>query len=310
MIDASAEIGVKQAWHKLAHWVYNKPHYQDQIVGGRRVTFYQSDRKQSGLLHIWLQEDGTSFSGYKASFGGVEAHGQVSVYNQLYDECLNFCKANEVTELNVRHWPASYNPLHFQASVNALTSLGFELLYEDLNYHVPLTFWAPELADNEQRRLRKCLEAGFTFKQIDLFGQPSDADLLSMYGIIRANRSQKGYALSMDETQFVTSIRQRPADFRLFTVNLNEVVAALALCVVISPQILYVYLPADDYQFRAFSPNVMLYEGIVKWAAASGFVQVDYGTSSLYGEINQGLSKFKRLIGGYESAKPFLRFRF
>lgn len=310
MIDASGDNSVKHAWHKLAHWLYNKPHYQQQITAGRRVTFYQTERKQTALMHIHLLDDGTAYSGFMSSFGGIEAHGSTLIYNSLYKECLNFCVANQVTELKIRHWPASYNPAHYNASIDALLEIGFETIYSDLNYHVPVTFWAPELTANEQRRLRKCQEAEFIFKQIALFNQPSEAELIEYYGIIRANRAHKGYALSMNQDQFVASIYDRPTDFRLFTVNKDGTTAALALCVIVSPQILYIYLPADDYKFRSFSPNVMLYYEIVRWAAANGFAQVDYGTCSLEGILNEGLKKFKQSIGGYQTDKPFLRFRF
>jgi hypothetical protein len=306
MIDLTSTTGVTAPWKKLPQWLFNQPHYVLERESPQRLTFYQTGRANSGLCHVVVTPDGEAISGWQASFGAAELFGKHANPLDLYQEILSYGRANNWTSLSLRHWPKCYQPRFYDVSVMALETLGFERQYQDLNYHVPITFWAPELAPNEKRRLTKCIKSGFVFRRIP----PKEWDPFAYYDFIAANRAHKGYSLSMDANAFALMLIQRPQDHVIFGVFDEECLIAIAVCVLVSSRILYVYYPADDYTYRYISPNVMLYTEIVRWAMVNGFALVDYGTASMAGVRNEGLIKFKEKLGGYLSMKPSFIFRF
>jgi lipid II:glycine glycyltransferase (peptidoglycan interpeptide bridge formation enzyme) len=101
-----------------------------------------------------------------------------------------------------------------------------------------------------------------------------------------------------------------PEEYRAWGVFYHQICLAMAITVRVSPSIEYIFYTADDLAFRRFSPVVMLHQGIFSQCLQEGVEILDLGTSSLKGNINQGVFNFKRNLGASLGWKSTFRKEF
>jgi hypothetical protein len=108
----------------------------------------------------------------------------------------------------------------------------------------------------------------------------------------------------MSEGQLTELFRLFPNNHFLFSVrDAAGEWAALTVAIQVNERVLYNFYPASPLSYNAFSPVVMLNEGLHAFGRASGLHLLDLGTSSLPTGLNQSLLQFKRHLGGILSLK-------
>ncbi|SFB81332.1 Acetyltransferase (GNAT) domain-containing protein [Flexibacter flexilis DSM 6793] len=284
---------------------FYSPRYTDWL---RAQIPQQLQRWQTpeACLLAWYNTDKKQLtSTVRASFGGIEAttHANFATHQYLYGQLLDWAKAQGATQIKVVLPPECYAPnVAWQAEI--LRELGFELLYQDLNFHWEITPEPVQTRWSGQARwkLSKSQRMGWTVTRV------SNPDLAKTYDFILASRARKGFELSMSQADFVAQCTQFPHDYQVFEVrNAAGELLANAVTLAVSEQVLYVFYTADAPQARALSPVLLLHAGIYAYAQAQGFGYLDLGTASLQGIVNEGVAHFKQTALG---ARPTPKYTF
>ena len=204
--------------------------------------------------------------------------------------------------MQLRGYPFAYDPAASTLLAEVLPRLGYRVRQAELNNHLPLTAsFESRLHPSERRRLHKCRRHGFHFEQEPPYLLPL------AYEFLARCREQKGQQLSLELARLQELFRLFPREHMLFSVRDGAGEwAALTVAIQVSGQILYNFYPASPLAYNAFSPVVMLNEGLHAFGQASGMRLLDLGTSTLPEGLNQSLLQFKRHLG----AVPSLRLTF
>lgn len=222
------------------------------------------------------------------------------------DELLAFVAAVEARlaalgarSLEILPAPEAYDNVAFSAQVYALLSSAYRISECDLTY-VTKTGGKPlseRMNYGNRKRLKKCEREGLAPMLL------SNDALAAVYATIAANRAAKGYPLSMSLDQLSKMASTFPDELILFGIPIGEELAAAALCLKVTPDVLYVFYWGDRPGYSAQSPVVALASAIADHCSANGIGLIDAGTSTVGPEPNLGLIQFKRGLGFSESLK-------
>jgi lipid II:glycine glycyltransferase (peptidoglycan interpeptide bridge formation enzyme) len=150
--------------------------------------------------------------------------------------------------------------------------------------------------------LHKCVKHGFTFQE-----EPA-GKLPEVWQFIRNCRLERTYAAPMPLENLAALLKLFPQDFRLFTVRQHNELAAATVAVRINGQTLYNFYPASPLRFNAFSPVILLTQGLFGFCRQENFQTLDLGTSNLPSGPNFPLIAFKKHLGGEPSLKLTFEF--
>ncbi|MGY2133968.1 hypothetical protein ACW9KT_17190 [Hymenobacter sp. HD11105] len=289
-------------------FLYFQPtHLALQMAPGAHLAFYLEDHTQGmtvAQLHVFLEnaaQPTMAYSPYQAPFGGVQmGPGLTSGALGRYLEAVHaVLEAARVRQVRLRAYPFAYDPTSSGLLTHVLSQLGYRVVLAELNNHLPLNQdFEARLHPSERRRLAKCRRHGFHFEQEPLFFLPK------AYEFLRRCREEKGQHLSMSEERLTELFRLLPNNHFLFSVrDAAGEWAALTVAIQVNERVLYNFYPASPLSYNAFSPVVMLNEGLHAFGRASGLHLLDLGTSSLPTGLNQSLLQFKRHLGGILSLK-------
>jgi hypothetical protein len=195
--------------------------------------------------------------------------------------------------------PMAHDPQAFSLQTYLLRSSGFQVSRCDLNQSllVDARTLSQRMSYGNLKRLRKCEREGLLTQEL-----PHSA-LPDVYDTLVANRTAKGHTLSMTLTGLQQMVDTHPDAVRLFGCQAGPAMAAAALCLRLSEQLLYVFYWGDRPGYAQLSPTVALADVIYAHCQADDICQMDVGTSTVDIEPNLGLLQFKRGLGFTESLK-------
>lgn len=263
----------------------------------------QNDDERSENLKIRLtlrnDLDGITIPG-KATFGGVWPAATISEFKKLFGE---IGRLGESTDAVWTLPPAYFYPEVFLSQIQLIEKLGGSLLFNDSSFHIAVDDWnLNQLSKGNRKKIRQCQAQNVQFCQ------GSIDDLPQIYDLILRNRISKGVTPSISFEQLVTAMRTFPNEYQLFALNLADDLIASAVTVMITPDIRYVYMWADNDNFRILSPVAMLCKEIVEDSQKNGINIVDLGTASVAGVLDPGLARFKLNLGAIHTPKPTFEF--
>ncbi|WP_133273167.1 hypothetical protein [Hymenobacter radiodurans] len=288
-------------------FLYMQPaHLGLQRSAGQQLAFYLEDQARGqtvAQLHIVIDAGthGLAYSPYQAPFGGIQlASGVPNAALKAFMLVVHATLEDlGVRRLRIRAYPFAYDPVGSALMTQVLSQLGYQVTLAELNNHLPLEQdFEARLHPSERRRLAKCRRHGFHFEQEPLFFLPK------AYEFLRRCREEKGQHLSLSEERLTELFRAFPNNHFLFSVRdpMGEW-AALTVAIQVNERVLYNFYPASPLAYNAFSPVVLLNEGLHAFGRASGLSLLDLGTSTLPTGLNQSLLQFKRHLGGVLSLK-------
>jgi len=232
----------------------------------------------------------------KATFGGVWPAASVNDFKKLFGEIKRLGGSADVV------WtlpPEYFYPEIFLSQIQLIEELGGILLFSDSSFHISVDDWDLSLlSKGNRKKIRQCQS------QCVQFRPGNNDDLPQIYELIRRNRISKGVTPSISFDQLVTAARIFPNEYQFFALYLSDDLIASAVTVMITPDIRYVYMWADDDNFRVLSPVAMLCKEIVEDSRKNGIKIVDLGTASVAGVLDPGLARFKMNLGAIETKKP------
>ncbi len=235
----------------------------------------------------------------RATFGGVwtwPINGiQPDVISSFYDHMIDGLSSKPV-EI---HLPPNYFYSDiFELQHEIITSKGGKILYVETSQYIDVESWAPEaMSKGNRKKLRQCAESIAITVRLPL------ADLDGVYELITINRLSRGVSLSISLSQLRKSFTEIPDAYRCYGTFLGSKLIAAAITVLITDDFEYVYMWADDAQYRSLSPVVSLCETIVNDSKSRGVRTLDLGISSKNGILDEGLSRFKINLGAVSGNK-------
>lgn len=289
-------------------WLFLTPAHQALQAHGRPVLAFFLEDEAAGrtVAQLYVVPDfegpGLARSPGQASFGGVQlAFGlPAAALHPLLDAAETTLRQHQQTQLELRGYPACYDPTGAAALAEALAQRGYQVALEETSYYLDAQRdYAAHLHPSESRRLRKCLRAGLAVEQEPPFLLPA------AYAFIAACRQERGHALSLSLARIEALFKAFPRQHLLFSVRKpGGDWAAMTIAIQLSARVVYNFYPASPLAENDLSPMVLLNEGLTAYARASGAAVVDLGTSTLPGGgPNAPLLNFKRHLGGIASPR-------
>lgn len=191
--------------------------------------------------------------------------------------------------------PPIYEGSLVAAISNSLLRAGYSVCFQDLNYSLDLQKlfvenYAALLPANGRKNLKIAMKSGLILQHCDELEEKCQA-----YGVIAANRKEKGYPLRMTWEDVSNTIKIVPHDFFLVKKDGNNIAAAQVFHV--REGIVQVIYWGDIPGYSECKPiNFLAYE-LINYYGSRGFRYIDVGPSSERGEPNYGLCDFKASIG-------------
>jgi hypothetical protein len=285
-------------------WLFNTSKHIQNQTSKSVFTFILTDslqKKTLAFFHLFV-ENQTGYSPLRASFGSFEIVEDIST--QAFDYLLKIINhtaiQQQLSEITIKHYPSCYNPSKSAFIKSGLLRNGFGYDKTFVNQHITVTQQSFEvgLHHSEKRRLRKCQKANFEFEE----WQNPDAN--AIYEFIAKNRQQLGYTITFSLAELSNWFNVFSDYFQVFCVRDNNQIAALALTVRVGDDVLYNFCPANNLDYRTFSPAVILTKGLYDYCFNNQIQVLDLGISlDSNGNYKQSLSKFKQNLGADMSEK-------
>ncbi|MCX6219199.1 GNAT family N-acetyltransferase [Spirosoma sp.] len=210
------------------------------------------------------------------------------------------------TRIRLLTYPRCYAPLQSDHLLWVLAKHKFVIADSNTSSFLPIDDepFVTKLAPAARRRLRKCREVEFIFAH----QQPTNVG--DVVTFIRRTRQQQGYPLPLEPEQLIDLLQSFPEQFSVFTVTNGPSLAAVMITVRVRHDILYTFLPASDPAYHAFSPMILLIDGLYSHCQQHGIHLLDLGVSlDASRQPKPSLLRFKRNLGAQESPKYTLERR-
>jgi hypothetical protein len=253
-----------------------------------RVTLKQDEEKKV----YWIPGPVTFGGFWPLQEGGVS----LDEFKTLFHQNLLSRTAYKLMEIKLP--PDYFYPDIFKIQKDSLIENGeYKCIYE-INNHIDLASWSE---DKMSRGNRKKINQ---FKKN--FGQVRKANINEFdlgIDVLIENRRSKGLNLSLTKEKIRYLLTNLPQFYTLYLAGIESNICAVALIVSIDKFVDYVLYWGDNLEFRHLSPVTSLFEELVKISITSNKLFLDLGISSLNGEINEGLYRYKKNLGSEDSKK-------
>jgi len=282
-------------------------HQALQAHGRPTLGFFLEDEaagRTVAQLYVVPDFDGPGLarSPGQASFGGVQlmAGLPAAALHSLLETAETILRQHQQTQLEIRGYPACYDPTGAATVTEALAQCGYQVALNEQNYYLDTRRdYAAHLAPSERRYLRKCQQAGLVVEQEPPYLLPL------AYEFIAECRRERGYALSLPLERVQALFRAFPQQHLLLSVREPAGTwAAVLIAIRASQAVFYDFYLASSRRLNQLSPSVLLLGGVHAFAQANEATVVDLGTSTLpTGAPNEPLLHFKRSLGGLASQR-------
>ena len=303
--ERSEMFEVENYFFSTKYFDYQKKHFAKALCfqvckSGRTV----------GVMHCFSNDGILWTSPGKATFGGLLMleRVQFSELFEIYRLILNLVisRGGKVIEITLP-------PEIHDSSINCkhawvLRSFGSVVTNSDLNHYILVNSKSldDQLDYSKRKRLNKCIRAGFVFESVEARNLPD------IYDLLEKNRASKQHRLSLSMDQLKELILLFPDQIHLFRLvrPSDETTLSAAVCIRLSPSVLYVFYWGDDPKYSNYSSVVALACGIYSYCVQEGIDILDLGVSTLNLEGNFGLVRFKDNLGAKVCRKDKIRLRF
>lgn len=266
--------------------------------------WYVFDFRESKTNKIYARisfnlKSGVAYSPLRAPFGSVEFYRRITemqlkeFLERIESELANL----GIQRLVIRNFPDLYDEGLSQTVHKVTRSLQFSC-HEEISSVILIDEKAFErkIKVSERQKLKKAA-ALFQIDKVDA------SDLKQIYSFIADCRKERNQSLSMTLAELKKTISAYPDRFYFFKAIRKDEIAAAAIVIRVSKEILYTFYYAHTKKHNRVSPVVFLISGIYNFARSNKFKMIDLGTSMIEGHINQPLLHFKKSIGGVSCSK-------
>lgn len=281
--------------------VYNSVAFNElnasKVAEVRHIVFTKGGKPRLGLT-VGVCHDGSLRAPFSAPFACFDFNKEQCV--EVMVGAVGLLR-RDYAGLRLTLPPAVYAPSMTAKTVLALNHCGARLLYDDWNFHLPLS--APggygSLVDSDTRRV-VTIAARCGYELLDVTDSPGRA-----YSVVAANHQAKGYPMHMSESQVVaTAGNGGPVKGRFFVLTDGTEDAAAAIVYDVAPGISQVIYWGDSPEHGCGYAMNLLAARLYDYYSGQGKSILDIGPSSSDGVPSAGLCNFKESIGCIVSSKP------
>lgn len=265
-----------------------------------RVVHLMKDNDPSMGLIMGIK-DGVAESPFSAPFGGFHYSHEYLFYNIVSDflsDLKDYIAAQGLKEVQITLPPDLYQISMNAKLVNAFFRLGFTMATPDITNWADLknfdgTWNKSMVAQN----CRKAVKHGLTWSLVTDRKSMEDS-----YAVIYRNREEQGRKIYMTLDNLLEVNRIIPVDFFLVRDSEGKGIGASVFYRGHEKVVTGIFL-GDDIEKRTLGTMNYLYKNCYEHYKEMGFVYIDLGTSSLAGEPNIGLIRFKELHNCFTSLR-------
>lgn len=278
-------------------------HLQQQTQGAFHViTALNQTTQRTDARCAFFPDQDTAASPSAAPFGSVEFAQTLpdAVLSEVIEALIDEARSTGSQTLQLVNYPHCYAPQQAERLTCQLIEHGFEVTESNLNAHIPVADdpFNRNLSLSERRRLQKCRRAGFHF------GHLVNPNPETVAAFVTDVRCQQQYQTTLSTDKLIHLLCRFPNEFPVFVVKDGPAIIALTVTVRVRADILYTFLPASQPGYHAFSPMVMLTDGLFTYCRQQNIRLLDLGVS-LDGDrqLKPSLLQFKRNLGAQTSLK-------
>lgn len=283
-------------------YIFNSPEHRALQSSEGWKCLYALDEKESIVAFLWVNIAGeVAHAPLRAPFGSIEV--DVNLESKGLYDFIGYV-AETLYGLGIKKIVLKNPPALYDASYSALLSTfllnqGFSIEQAEVSSVIPVsdTPYANLVTEWEHRKLKQA-KANSLF-----FQSQKGSHLQTIYSFIKACREEKGYNLSMPLPDLAKLSKAFPDRLHLFSVSHEADLAAACIAIQVSNDILYTFYYDHAKAYDAYSPVVMLIEGIYHFCQSQNIRLLDLGTAALNKQPNFPLLTFKAHIGGMPSPK-------
>ncbi len=247
-------------------------------------------------VHFSIQQD-TALSLPNAPYSGIIADDSSNFdsISNFIDQTLGQLREMGITRCIINQAPAFFFSRSGQIH-KVFQSKGYQATAE-INHHIDLNQWQNDFSQMQMRRVQKGIKSNLSFNQETV------SSLTEIHEFISHCRAQQDLKINID----LDRLRHLFATldcFRIHTVrDASGTLLACLVSIVVTDEIIYSYLPAFDRDFSALSPLSFLYYHLLPELYLQKFKIMDMGISSINGEPQTGLIRYKEGVGGKKTLR-------
>ncbi|MFK8137249.1 MAG: hypothetical protein AB8E15_02715 [Bdellovibrionales bacterium] len=301
-------IGPMQSEYFFDTRVFNELHYQN-AQNVYEINIWDQDKYISRFF-IGLR-DGEAMLPYSAPFQYFSSPNK-KTFEQIQTNVLaldEILKLLDVRKATISPPPVEYDLSWLAYFNNRLQKLeSIMLKHYELNNFQLLSQWScfndyfDSLSHSVRKNFRKSEENKLTF-------ECTEASFQDAYNVIEKNREQQGYPLKVSPSQMDKIFNRFQDRCQSFVVKHKDLVCAGAICFHITKDCAQVIYWGDLRDKSKLGSMACLVVNLTKYYIEKEFRLLDIGPSSLNGEPNEGLIRFKTNNACHTSLKPIYEWK-
>lgn len=278
--------------------IFNRSAYRyiQSPTGWRSFYVLAPAQHEAHASFHFFVADGIARSPLRAPFGSLEVSAllpQHLVYGFL-DYVNNCLKDAGLSEVFIKNPPELYAPEAMTLVSNFFVTRNYSVEEHEVGAIVPVTrnTFTDIIHPRKKRKLHQCRdEGGLNFRQLQHTSLPV------VYEFIEACRQQKNYRLSITLKDLQLFVERFPSEYLIFAVYHDGKMVAASVTIRTYPDVLYHFISDHIRRLGSLRPALILMEGIYNYCQTENIRLLDLGTSTVDGEPNFKLVKFKCELG-------------
>lgn len=238
-------------------------------------------------------KDGIMRSPFSAPFGGFHYRNEQLTYNLVYEflsSLKKYALKEQLKEISITLPPEPYQVNMNAKLVNAFIRLGFKMETPDLNNVVNLKDFNGKWVKSEiAQNCRKAIKNGLVWSKTTDIDEMKEA-----YDVIHNNRTGLGRKIHMTLEDILDVKEVLPVDFFIIR-DVDEICVGAAVLYRGHEKIVQGVFMGGDLERRNLGVIDYMYLKLYNYYKEMGFDYLDMGTSSLQGDPNMGLLRFKEI---------------
>ncbi len=257
----------------------------------RVIRLIKEGNYSMGLLVVL--KDVIMRSTFSAPFGGFHYRNEKLTYNLVYEflsSLKKYALKEQLKEISITLPPEPYQVNMNAKLVNAFIRLGFKMETPDLNNVVNLKDFNGKWVKSEiAQNCRKAIKNGLVWSKTTDIDEMKEA-----YDVIHNNRTGLGRKIHMTLEDILDVKEVLPVDFFIIR-DVDEICVGAAVLYRGHEKIVQGVFMGGDLERRNLGVIDYMYLKLYNYYKEMGFDYLDMGTSSLQGDPNMGLLRFKEI---------------
>jgi hypothetical protein len=211
----------------------------------------------------------------------------------------NFMVMNQRFKLKeIKLPPGYFYPEIFDPQLNFFLDEYPNNFIFETNNHIDLLNWNfSKLSYGNRKKIKQFTNQDGQVRKAELSEYALCIDILIQ------SRKNIGTNLSLSKSTILDLMTNLPDFYAFYLAEIDSRICSVALLVSLDKFVNYVLYWGDDLEYRHLSPVTSLFKELVKISISSNKLFLDLGISSLNGEINEGLYRYKKNLGSEDSKK-------